>query len=903
VLVLSYFIIIDSLNLLYRSFYSLKDMRNSKNVHVGAFFGYIKTFLKLIKKFNPDSIIITTDSLCKKRIDIFPKYKEHRQSTPLELESQKKFINDFFKLIHLPIFKIDGFEADDIICEIAADISKNKNRATIISSDKDLHHLALLENINIFDPIKDIYIDKKWIYEKYDTDVTKEQILLYYSLCGDSSDGFPGIKGIGEKLAKNIIKKYKSIDLLYDNFENDNELTKRQKDLLNNGKQSAYESYNLVSSIPIDILNFKNYEKKCKFNKKKLFNANPLFDKLECNSLIIDPETYKKTKINDIENEKIPYAQNNINIRIYSHELIEEIKTKIKNSKIIAIDTETRGGDPKNSTIVGFSMCFSKEESWYIPLIINGIKTIDYTEKLNLLLSLESDKICIMHNAIFDLHVFKNAGISINANIYDTMITAHIFKENKIGLKDLSLNILKERMHSFEETIEKGRYRYFDDVPMEKAAPYAATDARQTYMLYNHYQERLKLNENKKIKLILDEIEMPLIKVLFQMELNGINCDKNILNEQEKIIQNNLKSLEKEILKAIPEKFKYLNPLSNNQVGILLYDELNLETNQKTKKQKFKSTSQKTLYEIDDKHPVVPMIIKYRALHSISSHFTKGLIEYINKDNRIYTHYQQTIVSTGRLSTVNPNLQNVPIDQDEISIRKAFSAKENNLIGSFDYSQIELRVLAHISDDKNLINAFLNNEDIHLKSASHIFKKNIKEINNKERQIAKKINFSIIYGLSAFGLSKDLKISTTAAKNYIEEYKKLYPDVFNWIDKTCKMASENGYVETYFGLKRYINELKDKNNTIRAYGNRIAINTIIQGTAAEIMKKSMIKVHEYLNKNKNGKIVLQIHDEILIEFDEKNKKTIEKEIKNIMENIVDFKIPLLVNTNTGKYWK
>jgi DNA polymerase-1 len=899
---LACFIIIDSLNLLYRSFYSLKDMRNSKNIHVGAFFGFVKTFLKLTKKFNPDSIIITSDSLCKKRIEIFPKYKEHRQSTPLELENQKEFINDFFKLIKLPIFKLDGYEADDIICEIANDISKNKNSAIIISSDKDLHHLALLENINIFDPLKDMYIDKKWIYEKYGTEVTYEQILLYYSLCGDSADGFNGIKGIGDKLSKNIIKNYKSIDLLYKNFENDNELTKKQKDLLNNGRESAYESYNLVKSIPIDMLIFKNYEKKCKFNKKNLFNANVLFDKLECNSLIIDPENYKKTKINN-NNENIPYAYSNIKIKIYSYEYTEEIKSKIKNSKTIAIDTETRGGDPRNSIIVGYSMCFSQEESWYIPLIINGIKSIDYTEKLNFLLLIEPEKYCIMHNAIFDLHVFKNAGIKINAIIYDTMIVAHVFKENKIGLKDLSVNLLKEKMYSFEETIEKGRYKYFDEVPIEKAASYAATDARQTYMLYCYYQQKLNLNENKKIKLFLDEIEMPLIKVLFQMELNGINCDRNILEEQEKIIQKNLKTLEKEILNIIPEKFKYLNPLSNNQVGILLYDELNLKTNQKTKKQKLKSTSQKTLYEINDKHPVVSMIIKYRALHSISSHFTKGLICYIKEDGRIYTNYQQTIVTTGRLSTVNPNLQNIPIDQDEISIRKAFNTKNNNLIGSFDYSQIELRVLAHISNDKNLINAFLNNEDIHLKSASYIFKKNINEISNKERQVAKKINFSIIYGLSAYGLSNDLKISTTEAKNYIDEYKKLYPEVFIWIDATCKNASENGYIETYFGLKRYINELKDKNNTIRAYGNRIAINTIIQGTAAEIMKKSMIKVHEYLNKNNNGKIILQIHDEILIEFKEINKHKIEKDIKNIMENIVDFKIPILVNTNIDKYWK
>lgn len=897
-------ILIDLLNVFYRSFYSLKNLNNSKGIPTNAIYSFCKFFIKIVKNINPDYIIAIDDSRSFYRKEIFPDYKNNRNLMPSEMVIQKDFLNKFLELINIDRLKIEGYEADDIIYNIVNDINKDENEIYIITADKDLHYLSLNKNVFIFDPLKNIIINKEKVFDIYNClNCTKDKIWLYYSLVGDSSDNIPGIKGVGDKTAEYIMNNYESIEDLYNRVENDNILKKRIKDLILNNKEILIKSYNLIK--PIELNNkeknifFINKEKK--WNIKNIKNSIDLIKELEMNSILKDKKIFDEIDLedkssNEIFKEKkeelVDYIFNHFKVNIYNLENKNEFEKEIKNSKVIAVDVETRGGDYRKTLMVGFSLCTEENLAWYIPLYINNIKVSDYDEKIKIFSSLKNHK-WLLHGAISDLTIIINSGGEISNDLFDTMIAADVNLYEKVGLKELSLKIFNERMMTFSEVVKNGEYKFFDDVPLDIGSRYAASDARQTFKLYKYFYVD---NPSKDYFNLIDNVEMPLIKVLLDMEINGINCDKNILLNQLEIVKEKLDLLKNKILE-ITNSLNILNfnPLSPKQVSNLIYDVLKLQNNNK------KSTDYKNLLEIIDKHPIVNLIIKYREYYVLSSKFINGLIESICEDGKIRTHFNQLFISTGRLSSYNPNLQNIPIDQNGISIRSSFIAKKEFKIISLDYSQIELRVLAHFSKDENLINFFKNNEDVHKKTAADIFEKNLELVTEEERRIAKKINFGIIYGLTAYGLSKDLQIKTTKAKEYIDKYKKLYPGVFDWIDKLNKETIEKGYVKTYFGRKRIIKEIKDQNKNIAAFGLRIAVNTVIQGTAAEIMKKSMIEIYNYLKNTKN-KLILQIHDEVLIESLAFESNEIMLNCKNIMENILKLDLKLKVNSYISDHW-
>jgi DNA polymerase-1 len=873
-------------------------MRNSKNVHVGGLFSFIKTIYKCVDLYKIDSIIIFDDSklLFKKGLD--SKYKTHRESTPEELLLQKKILIDYFEMVKIPVLCVENYEADDLIDNYVNLVSTFEDHSSyIISSDKDLYSLLLLNSVFIIDSNKNIVLDKVWLQKEYGQYVTKEKILLYYSLCGDSSDNIAGIKGIGDKTARVIMEQYSSLDELYLSNLDDLKVSLRIKNLLEKGKESAYLSLKLFTPMKMDNHIFTKYIN-INWNKDNFLFGNKLLSEYECYSLIYKSLAVDNTPMIDEEKEKLPYAKDLFITKIvFTEQDFLILKSEIESAPVVALDTETFSGDPRTTRMIGFSLCTAKESAWYIPLIINGEKVGLYDLFITIISYIDANKKCVMHNALFDMHVISTLNIEIPKNIFDTMLAAYIFKEIKIGLKELSLKILNEKMNSFSQIMEFGLYKTFDEVEITKAAKYAATDARQTYLLYNHFNELLQKNEYANFDRLFKEIEMPLLNVLCDMEATGILCDKSVLIQEEIKYLNLVNDLHEKIKSIALEKEFILNPMSNKQTAHFLYHILQLPSMGKSER-----TDQTSLSFIEHLHEVIPLILLYRSLKSNISHFTTGLLKYIENDNRIHTHYQQFITQTGRITTINPNLQNIPRTNDIYKIRSAFYAKDNFLLFSFDYSQIELRVLAFFSQDPLLIKLFNENEDIHELTACMIFNKDKKCISPSERQIAKKINFSIVYGQGAYALSKELKIPISDAKRYLDIFRQNYSGIFEWIDLVVKKASFEGFILTLHGLKRFVPELSDNNKHIFKSGVRIAVNSIIQGTAAEIMKKAMIAVHNYLKEHNCGNIVLQIHDELLIELEAHSADFHSMIIKKKMETIINDQIKLQVNVSFGKTW-
>jgi DNA polymerase I len=893
-------LLLDSRNLLYRSFYSLKDLKSKKGVPTGAIFGFCKTFLSLAKKFKPESILIFDDSKKLFRKSISESYKSNRKQTPCELISQIDLLKEFLEAIKVNIYSIDGLEADDLIVHSAKDLSDRYN-VVVVTSDKDMQFLALSDNIQIFDPKKNTIVDKVDIESKFGSGVSEEKIWLYYSLCGDKSDDVVGVPGVGDKAAMKISSKYDSIDDMYKRIEYDNEASKRLKKSIIENKCSAMVSYELVKPMIIRDKEFiekiKNFDDK--FDPSNIENAYEFFMQYDMNSLV--PKK-RQGEIIDSADSIIPRASDNFVTLIYNNTRKEELLGKIDASSIVALDTETRGGDPRKCILVGFSICVDRSEAWYFPMVINGKETENVDFGVYVLKKLFFEKKLLMHNATFDIHaIYNKIGVMPN-DIFDTMIAAHILLGNqKIGLKELSKTLLGEKMRSFGSVLEYGNYKFFDEVPLEDAGKYAATDARQTFLLYEHLKGIISESQNSNL---FDNIEMPLIEVLCDIENTGICCDKSVLDSMAVLIDSELKKTKHEILKC--SGMNSFNPMSSKQVSDLLFVKLGLKEVYKTAIKRQSSTNMRTLERLCHVHPIANLILSYRVLFSLLSKYANGLVKYIEPDGRIHTHFQQMNVSTGRLSTINPNLQNIPRDSDvKFSIRSAFIVGQGKKIISLDYSHIELRVLAHITKDSLLCDMFNQNIDIHSKTASEIFSVSIDRVTKEQRQLAKKINFSIIYGLSAYGLSKELNISKKEAGEYIDKYKLTFPLVFSWMDSVKEEAEKNGFVKTLFGRKREIPELLDSNDNVKKYGFRMAVNTIIQGTAAEIVKIGMISVHKFLKDNPKlgGKIVLQIHDEILIEADENFSDETASQCRKIMENAVDFAIPFSVDCEVANCWK
>jgi DNA polymerase-1 len=809
-------------------------------------------------------------------------------AAPSDLIEQKNAILDILATTGLCQVEMAGVEADDLIASVVNKF-KNKNEIFIVSSDKDLAQL-LDQNIKIYDPFKEEIVTKEIFQARRGFPV--EHLPLFHALLGDASDNIPGVKGIGEKTASGIASKFGSLDELYQNLSQAG--TERVQKLLSEAKANAYLSYDLFL---LRNFNLELSLAQIKFTQELWSNAYSKFAILGFRSLLPTNYLIEPSKQTPLVNSK-GYLFKPVTNMLELEGLVKEIKEK----KHFAIDTETTSIDTLENCLVGISFCCAEGTAYYLP--VDKHSNIEFAELKKILDSIFTDPTIskYLHNAKFDLAVLRSAGFELAGIASDTMIAANLLNTpgNKRGLKDLSQIYLNEQMQSFQEVVFDQGYSTFAQVPLKEATAYAAADAHQTFRLVSILHNELK---NANLWQLYVNIELPLVNVLFEMEYRGIFIDQKMLSQTEARLDDELQKVFTEFV-SISGVDNLFNINSPKQVGQLLFEKLGLTPQGKTKTGSY-ATSEEALSSLKDVHPVPQLILKHRELFKLKSVYAQGLQKEIKlKTGTIHTNYNQIAVATGRLSSQEPNLQNIPISNDYgMAIRKAFKPRPGHVFISADYSQIELRVLAYLSQDQALMKAFTNEQDIHIETAARLFGTTLSEVKPEQRQIGKKINFSILYGLTAYGLSKDLSIPVKEASSYIESYFQQFPGVKKWMEDVILDVQKNGYVLTTAGRRRYFPEIFEKNKTMFEMAKRSAINTVAQGTAAEIVKLGMINLTGKIKElNIAAQILLQIHDELLIEVPESQAAQMQKVLKEVLESVVAWPIPLRVSIAQGMDW-
>lgn len=888
--------LIDASSFLYRAYYALRPLNAPDGTPVHAVYGFCRMIKRFFDRFEPEYCAAVWDSPGKTaRHEIFPDYKATRQSPPNDLFIQKKIIHEFSQMIKLHEIAQTGVEADDLLAALARDFAKKGIDVVIVTSDKDLGQIVG-DHVVLFDPFKEAILDKDAVEKRYGFPV--EKVPFFYSLVGDTSDNIPGVKGIGEKTALKLVQQFDSLKDLYENIEKVD--APRAKKLLEAGQENAFLSEKLFKfhypHVNADLEDFV-------VNARDLGGARPLFERLHFASILKElPGGVSRVGKGFAESYGYHFKT------VVDEETLQELCKSIEHQGSCALDTETDGTSSMQSHLVGLSLCHAKGHSYYIPLRHQtGETQISFDRAIEILKPvLENKKVeKYLHNAKFDMLIMRNAGIDLKGLAFDTMVAAGLIRADgdRVGLKALSEQYFKEVMITFKEVVGDCKRKTFMEVPLAEATDYAAADAHQTWRLVEPIQKELRAQKQMEL---YETIEHPLISVLCDMEFEGIDVDVNVLDEINRYVTRKLHQISGEILDLVGLKGEDINLNSPQQIGDLLFNKLKLAPVKKTSGRTGFSTDVEVLEELAKIHPVPGLIIKYRELFKIKSTYIDALKEQINpKTGKIHTTFKQTSVATGRLASADPNLQNIPTGEDEkLSIRSAFHAPRGYQLISADYSQVELRVLAYLSQDKRLLQAFTAGEDIHARTASGLFDIPLKDVTHEQRQVAKRINFSILYGLTPYGLSKDLDVPLNDAKNYIDKYMAQYPGVVVWMDKVIEETKENGFVTTLWGRRRPIPGIYEKNRTLYQLAHRVAINTKAQGTAADLMKLGMVKLADRLKKElPDAKILLQIHDELVVAAPSDQVKSAEAVIKDVLENVVKWDVPLIVSIGSGKSWQ
>lgn len=871
--------LIDGNSYVYRAYYAIRELSNSKGFPTNAIFGFTNMLLKIIREEKPDEIAISFDSpVPTERHRLYLEYKANRPEAPSELIQQLPHIKRIIAALKIKTFEISGYEADDIIGTIAKKAASSGREVYIVTGDKDMLQIVD-DRIKIYDPVKNRILDKSYTYERYG--VTPERIPEFMALTGDAIDNIPGVKGIGEKTAKELFQQFGSLEELFKNIEKIKK-EKIRKLILENKKliELSLKLATINASVPLED----------DLNDLKL--PEPYWDSLK--RLFIEFEFSSLMKL-------IPSQTDSVNYEIIlDSEKLYQLIPRLKNG--FAIDIEATDKNPISASIVGIALCFDKEKGFYIPLghSYQGMpEQLDKDTVLKILKPVLEDRNVykIGHNLKYDIEILQKEGINTEGMLYDTMIASYLLNPNKPkhNLEDAANLYLSKQKKTFTEIL--GNLKSFKEVSLNEAASYACNDALLSFELKEILFEEIR---KQAMEPLYKDIEMPLLKVLADMELAGVKIDPVILNGFSKEIESELQAIKRRIYFIAGEEFNINSP---KQLGKILFENLGLQPG-KRKKSGY-STEMSVLEELANYHELPREILNYRSLSKIKTTYIDVLPTLINTTTgRVHTSFNQTVTATGRLSSSEPNLQNIPIKGDwGRRIREAFIAEEENLLISADYSQVELRILAHLSGDEGLINAFKNGVDIHSRTASEILNIPIERVSSDARRIAKTVNFGIIYGISPFGLSQSLGISTEEARDYIDKYFKRHPGVKDYMDNCINDARCNGYVTTLFGRKRAIPEILSTNNSIRQQGERLAINSPVQGTAADIIKLAMIKIHEkFYEKGFRTKMILQVHDELLFEAPSDELNTVIDIIREEMENIVKLNVPLTVDIHTGKNW-
>lgn len=889
--------LIDGYAMLYRSHFALirNPLINSKGMHTSALFGFINQVLKLIRKEKPDFLMAAFDSPKKTfRHERYPEYKATREKMPEEMREQLPYLWKLLKAMKIPTLEQPGFEADDIIGTLAVRANEKNLDTFIVSGDKDFMQLVN-DNIFLYSPsgrqseIK-IY-DKSGVKDKWG--VPPEMIIDLLGLMGDSSDNVPGVMGVGEKTAVKLLKEYGTLENALDHA--DEVKNKRAREGLQSGREKALLSQELVT-IDTNMNIDSNFEEMATDG----FDVNELeglFHELEFQALINQIKSFKS---------EVP-SQNEESEKDYKTLLdlidIQKFANSIKEGKWLSFDLETTSLDPMSCDIVGFSFATKKNQAIYIPILYKEKEANLFDDHLNLVLNIlrpvfENSKIPKTgQNIKFDALILRNHGLKVFGLKFDTLLAAHLINPESRSLKldNLSFEHLNYRMLPIEDLIGKGRNQIsMSEVELEKISFYASEDADIALQLTHIFDKKLKKQNLDKF---FNEIEMPLLPVLLELEYNGMYVDSKMLSIMSDNLGNNIENLISNITKEAGTEF---NINSTQQLANILFDIIGLPEIKK------RSTAEEVLTRLKNEHPLPSLILEYRKLNKLKNTYIDALPTLINlKTKRIHSTFSQTVTSTGRLSSRNPNFQNIPIRTDlGREIRKAFKSENKDwIIFSADYSQIELRIMAHLSQDKTLLDAFNKGEDIHTRTAADVFNVDIDEVIPEMRRTAKIVNFGLLYGAGPFRMSQELGIPQKEAKSIIESYFERYSGIKDYIDSVIEYARANKYVKTILGRRRQVWDIDSNNHLHKEAAKRMAINMPIQGTNAEMIKIAMIDIQKELElKNMKSKMLLQIHDELVFEVPLEELNNLQNIVTNKMENSLPLSVPIVVDCGNGESW-
>jgi DNA polymerase-1 len=869
--------LIDGNSYVYRAFFAIKGLTNSKGFPTNAIFGFTNMLLKIIREKEPEGLAVLFDSpVPTERHRLFEEYKAHRPEIPSDLARQLPHVRRMISAFNIRIFEVPGYEADDLIGTIAKKAAAGGNSVFIVTADKDM--LQLVDgNIKVYDPMKERILDAEYVRERFG--VGPERVTEFMALTGDPVDNIPGIKGVGEKTAKELLSSFGSLEELFAHPERIGR--ERLRRMVEENRKAVYLSLQLASidtGAPVE-LEMEDF----KMRPPDWLSLLTLFREFEFTSFM---KLLPSAGPSQREYETIT-----------SPERLAEVVSSMKDE--FALDLEATGRDPLRDSIVGIALCDDREKACYIPVGHESGEQIGKQAALDSLRPVfeSRDTGKIGHNLKYDIMLLRRAGVIVSGRLFDTMIAAYLLNPNKPNhnLDEVSFEYLGKRKTSFAEVLKKRRS--FAEVTIDEAAPYAAEDAALSYELKDLLFKRLAEND-------LDEIyfgiEMPLMPVLADMEEAGVKVDATLLNALSKELEVEIESLSRRIFFLAGEEFNINSP---KQLSKVLFHSLGLSPTKRTKTGF--STDMDVLEELASEHELPREVLNYRSLTKLKTTYIDVLPALVHGESgRVHTSFNQTVAATGRLSSSDPNLQNIPIRGEwGKRIRAAFIAEEGNLLLSADYSQVELRILAHLSGDEGLIQAFRTGVDIHSRTASELFGVPVDRVTPEMRRTAKVVNFGVIYGISAFGLSEALNMERKDAERYINQYFERHPGVKSYSEKVLAEAKEKGYVTTLFGRKRQIPELKSQNRNTRLQGERLAVNSPIQGTAADIIKIAMLRISGRLaGQALEGRMILQVHDELLFELPERELEAVKKVVREEMEGTGGLSVPLKVEIGYGRNW-
>ena len=886
-------VLIDGSSYLFRAYHALPSLMSSKGQATGAVRGVISMIRKLMKEYPDSHLAVVFDAKGKTfRNDIYAEYKANRPPMPDELRSQIAPNQEIVTHMGLPLLVVEGVEADDVIGTLARQATEAKMDVLISTGDKDLAQLVN-EHVTLINTMTDTLMDIDGVLEKFG--VRPEQIIDYLALVGDTSDNIPGVPKCGPKTAVKWLSAYESMAGVLDNAD---DVKGKVGEYLRESTSFLPMSYELAT-IKQDVQLDQSIDD-LKITEADDVRLKELFTELEFKAWV------EELPGAEIEVERRPAVSTNYET-VFTEDALDKWIQKLASVSSFAFDTETTSIDYMKAELVGVSFSCEVGKAAYVPLNhdYEGAPTqlhTDYVlQKLRPLLE-DSSRTIIGQNLKYDMSVLARYGIGLEGIAFDTMLESYILNStaSRHNLDDLALKYLGHETVHFEDIAGKGAKQVtFNQVVVDIAANYAAEDADISLQLHQALWPRLE--EIPSLKSVFSEIELPLVSILSRIERNGVLLDQQLLNEQSKQLEQRLARLEEEAYSLAGEEFNLGSP---KQLQKIFFEKLQLPIIKKTPKGQ-PSTAEPILQELALDYPLPKVILEYRGLSKLKSTYTDQLPKQVNGETgRVHTSYHQAVTATGRLSSTNPNLQNIPIRTEEgRRIRKAFVAREGYELIAADYSQIELRIMAHLSEDEGLVTAFRNNLDIHRATAAEVFGRTLEGVLDNERRSAKAINFGLIYGMSAFGLSRQLNIPMKEAQEYIDLYFERYPGVKEYMDRTRIEAAEHGFVETIFGRRLYLPEINASNFQRRQAAERTAINAPMQGSAADIIKRAMIKVDAWLKESElDAQITMQVHDELVLEINKRDTETVVAGVRERMEGAADLNIPLVVEVGIGADW-